>query len=111
MPGLSSESDYENELLASYRRKGRLPTVRKRDVNLALSIYKTPKFIGAGKTAPRGLVGDKLTSHILRRLTGRKPSDARLMSLASHVAITKFRANRAAAKKAKAAIRRRRRQL
>lgn len=109
MPGYASANDYESDLLASYRKRGRLPTIQKRDVNRALSIYKVPKRIGMGVRIPRKKVGDTLTQQLLTRLVGHHPSDKLLMHFAARTAITKNLASRRTAAKAKARIRRRRR--
>ena len=109
MAGYASQGDYENELLASYRRRGRLPVIRKRDVNLALSIYKVPKRTGMGPV-PRKLIGDRLTTTVLKKLgVNRRASDSQLMSLAARTVLAKDTRSRAQAAKAKARIRRQRR--
>lgn len=104
MPGYASQTTYEEDLLQAYRKRGRLPTIRKRDVNLALSPYKAPNRIG-GMRVPKKFRGDTLTYSNVRRILGRRASDTKTMAFAVSTVLKKD-----AQQRARAAIRRRRRQ-
>lgn len=94
MAGMTSSNDYESDLLASYLRKGRLPTVRKTDVNLALSRYKAPAGIGTFSAKRARLIAGKTATYQNIRTMAMGQSDAALMKAAAGMVIAKNRSDR-----------------
>lgn len=97
-------SQYESELLGQYLRKGRVPVVGKADVDRALSIYKLPATLYAGRPVQKASQKASWTYANVRKLIGnqRTVSDSRVYTTAVHTVLTKAAADAAAAKKAAA---------
>lgn len=96
MAGYASQADYEADLLSTYLRRGRVSPIARRDVDLALSIYKLP----ARGTA---YAKQKPLKYSVAKKYGKGKNDAQLMSLATQAVLNKSTADRAATAKAKAA--------
>jgi hypothetical protein len=91
MAGYGSQTDYEADLLATYLRKGRVSPITRRDVNLALSIYKMPNVQGAtGRTKT-------LTAKTAGKYAKGK-SDSQIMAIATRAVLNKNLADRNGAK-------------
>lgn len=95
MAGYASQADYESELLQTYLRSGRVSPITKRDVDLALSIYRMPK----GKTNYKDLA--KLTAATAKAAVKGK-DDAGIMQLATVAVLNKALDTRRQAAAAKA---------
>lgn len=89
MAGYGNQADYESELLQTYLRRGRVSPISKRDVDLALSIYRMPKKHGTTLTAASAKAQAKALGN----------DDAAIMKWASAAVINKAKVDRAAAAK------------
>lgn len=96
MAGYGSQTDYEADLLQTYLRRGRVSPVAKRDVELALSIYRLPK----SKTPYEK---QQKLSYALAKKTAKGKDDSTLMRMAAVSVLNKNIADKKAAKAAKAA--------
>ena len=96
MAGYASQNDYEADLLQTYLKKGRVSPISRRDVDLALSIYKMPDVAG--------LTGRKKTiTAATAKASAKGKTDSQIMRVAIRAVLNKNLADRAAARKAKAA--------
>jgi hypothetical protein len=96
MAGYASQNDYEADLLQTYLRKGRVSPITRRDVDLALSIYRMPK----SRTDYKNLA--KLTSGTAKK-AAKGLSDSQLMSVATTAVLNKAIDTKKQAAAAKAA--------
>jgi hypothetical protein len=96
MAGYASQTDYEADLLQTYMRKGRVSPIAKRDVDLALSIYKMPK----AKTNYKDLKGLDYAS---AKKSAKGKSDAQVMQMAKVAVLNKAIQDRKTAATAAAA--------
>lgn len=85
MAGMASQTNYEQELLATYLRSGRVSPIAKRDVELALSIYRMPTKTGRALTYDRAKASAKALG-----------TDSALMGWAAAAVLNKAKADRAA---------------
>lgn len=95
MAGYGSQNDYEAELLQTYLRKGRVSPIARRDVDLALSIYRMPRRgVAFNKQA-------KLTYDTAKK-SAKGKTDLSLMQMATTAVLNKAGADRRTAAAAKA---------
>lgn len=91
MAGYGSQTDYEADLLATYLRRGRVSPIAKRDVDLALSIYKMPNL-------PGNVRGErKQLNYANARRYAKGKNDSAIMKVAVRTVLNKNLADRKAA--------------
>ncbi len=94
MAGFNSQQGYEAELLSTYLRKGRVSPISKKDIDLALSIYKMPQRNVSYKN-------EKKLTFKTARAAGKGKSDMALMNMSTRAVLNKATDTRRVASLAK----------